>query len=136
MDIWECFARHEAELAQQSVAWDDQTDPYSAEAGAKDARGMVYGRIALTERSFLSVHELIEVVGDDATRRKYAYYLLYDGEPLWGEEFDPEQATDPHRYDRAHNRAPSSMISLADAVAEASTIAREEASRQGATPSQ
>jgi hypothetical protein len=117
MDIWDAFARHNAELTQRSVAWDDQTDPYSAEAGSKEARGMVYGRITLTENAFLSVHELIEVVDDDVTRRKYAYYVISDGEPVWGEEFDPAREADA---------ASGPSISLMDAIAEAQRIAGAE----------
>ena len=128
MDIWECFAQRDAELAQQSVAWDDHPEPYSAESGSKDLRGMVYGRIALTERSFLSVHEVLEVQGGEATRRKYAYYLIYDGSPLWGEECDPQREIAARRYDRDGNRVSSRPISLTDALAEASRIARAEES--------
>jgi hypothetical protein len=128
MDIWECFAQRDAELAQQSVGWDDKPEPYSAESGSKDLRGMVYGRITLSEHAFLSVHEVLEVQGDEATRRKYAYYLMYDGAPLWGEECDPQHEVAARRYDRDGTRVSSQPISLTEALVEASRIARAEES--------
>ncbi len=119
MDVWEYFARRDAELAAQSVAWDEKPNPYSAEAGSDGQRGTVYGRISLGERAFLSVHEMIRVIDGVATRYKYAYYLIYDGAQLWGEERDPKHALAVHRHDRHHNRSPCSLISFNDALAKA-----------------
>lgn len=125
VNVWEFFQARDAILAAQSAAWDDEPYPYSAEASSKDLRGMVYGRIAVSEDSFLSVHEMIEIVGEEATRRKYAYYLMSDGAPLWGEECDPNLETAVHRQDADGKRVASEPISFEDALAKAMAASAE-----------
>jgi hypothetical protein len=119
MEIWDFFEARDATLAARSAAWDDEPYPYSAEANSKDLRGMVYGRIAVSDDSFLSVHEMIEIDGGEATRRKYAYYLMSGGAPLWGEERDPNLETAVHRQDADGTRVASEPISFEDALTRA-----------------
>ena len=88
MDVWEHFATYDRDLAEQSAVWDDALYPYSAEAHAHDQRGMVYGRVVLTDKAFVSVHEVVQVDGSQASREKYGYFVMYDGEELYSEQRD------------------------------------------------
>lgn len=83
----------------------DQT--YWAELGSDEQRGRIFGRYVLTERAYLNVHELVEVVnGSYVHRLEYAYYLIVDGFEIWGFERDPNHEAEGllhHRHTENHD---------------------------------
>lgn len=131
MDVWEYFASRDRELGELSVVWDEVLYPYSAEMGSDGQRGMVFGRIDLTDQCFVSVHEVVQVKGSGVTREKYAYYLICDEQELWGEERDPTHNPAVHRHNRNHDRYPSSVISFKDFVSRAWAMVSAEAELEG-----
>jgi hypothetical protein len=136
VDVWEYFQQRDREVAEQSAAWDDDLGaPYSEEQGSNGQRGRIFGRVVLSDRAFLAVNEEVEVLkGSCVTRRAYAYFLVYDGVELCGEERDPTHTPAVHRHDRNHNRYPSSVISFNEALTRAwAALAAEEELRTYAT---
>jgi len=128
VDIWEYFQQRDREVAEQSAAWDDDLgQPYAEEQGSNGQRGRIFGRVVLSEHAFLAVNEAVEVQGSGVTRSVYAYYLVYDGVELCGEERDPTHTPPVHRHDRNHKRYPSSVISFKEALTRAwAMLAAEE----------
>lgn len=128
MDVGEYFQTRDREIAEQSAVWDYiASAPYLEEQGSDGQRGRVWGRIVLSERAFLQVNEVVEVRGTGVTRLEYAYFVVYNGLELWGEERDPTHTPAVHRHDRDHNRFPSEVISFKDALTRAWEIVSAEA---------
>lgn len=125
-DVWDYFERRDREVAAQSCAWDDDGTRYAEEHGSNGQRGRIWGRVLLSDHAFLQVNEAIKVDGGYVRRVEYAYFLVYDGAELWGEERDPTHDPAVHCHDRHHNRFPSSVISFKDALTKAWKMAAAE----------
>lgn len=144
MNVWDYFQQRDREIAEQSGAWDDDLGPtpYAEEHGSNGQRGRIWGRVTLTARAFLQVNECVQIIdGSHVTRLVYAYYLIYDGAQLWGEERDPTHDPAVHRHDRYGNRCPSRALSFKEVLTKAwDTVSAEDelrahdAARDGLDP--
>jgi hypothetical protein len=115
VDVWEYFERKKAEVEDFGLSLDDQF-LLAEEEGSEGQRGRVWGRIGFTERTFLQVSERVRVEASGVHRVDYAYYLIVDGEEVWGYERDPTHDPAVHRHDRDHNRYPCDPISFKAAL--------------------
>jgi hypothetical protein len=124
-DVWVYFEAKKREVEQFGLTLEDGF-LFAAEDRSNDQRGRVWGRIGVTERTFLSVSERVEVRGAAIHRTDYAYYLIIDGTDIWGYERDPTHDLAVHRHDRDHNRYPCDPISFKDALTKAWETASDE----------
>src|SRR4051812_38288808 len=99
---------------------------FAEEEGSHGKRGRIWGRILLTDRTFLQVSERVEVSGGSARRTEYAYFLVIDGAEVWGYERDPTHDPAVHKHDRTHARAPCEPVSFKRALEMAWESASEE----------
>jgi hypothetical protein len=126
VDVWDYFESKSREIEDFGLTRDDGFQ-FLAEAGSGDQRGRVWGRILLTDRTFLEISERVEVRGNHVERTEYAYYLIIDGAEVWGYELDPSHADLPvHRHDRSHARFPAEIVSFKRALEMAWETAAEE----------
>ena len=86
------------------------------EAGTRGTRGRIFGKAILTEHAYLSVYELVVVVGEHIHREEYGYFLVVDGEEIWGYERDLSHDPPVHRHTGTHERNASEPISFRDVV--------------------
>jgi hypothetical protein len=118
VDIWTYFAQREAEARDLSLGWDgDFWDMVAAEAD--NQRGRLFGTFVLMERAFLAVSESVVVQGSHIHREDYAYYLIIQGEEIWGEERDPTHSPAVHRHSYGHVTEDSEPISFRAAAEKA-----------------
>lgn len=103
MDVWEYFHSRERECRELSLIPDG---PFADMCGTEDEagqRGIFFGRLVLTERAFLNVLEVVRIHGTGVRRERYSYYLVIDGEEIWGYDRDPDHDPPLHRHEgRAH----------------------------------
>lgn len=125
MDVWEYFESKKAEVERFGLTLDDHF-LFAEEDGSDGQRGRVWGRIGLTERTFLQVSERVEVEGSGIHRTEYAYYLIIDGAEVWGYERDPTHKVDVHRHDRDHNSYPCEPVSFLEILEKAWGTASDE----------
>jgi hypothetical protein len=130
VDVWEYFATRERECKECSLVPQGPFHTFSAAATDADGkRGIIWGRLTLTERSYVDMSELVVVRGSGITRLRYSYYLIIDDEEVWGCDRDPEHDPATHRHEGVmHKRFPCSSISFKEMAqkAWASATAHEE----------
>ncbi len=104
------------------VEHDEHPLTVADEAGSKGQRGRLLGRVTLSDRAVISVHEVVTVRGAGIHREKYAYFLSIDGREIGGYERDPSHVPPEHRHcseDAPHKRSPAPAISFKAAMDEA-----------------
>jgi hypothetical protein len=118
VDVYEYFISRERECREHSLAPDTSfADLFSEEEGSGGKRGIMFGRLVLNERAFLSVSEEIEVVKSGVRRVSYSYYLIVDGVEVWGYDRDPSHVPSEHKHLGAdHQRLPCGRVSFLEAV--------------------
>lgn len=125
MDVWEYFESKRREISDASLTT-DESFVLAEEAGSSGQRGRVWGRIIISERTFLHVSESVVVVESGIHREEYAYYLVLDGAEVWGYERDPSHDDPVHRHDHDHRRFPCEPISFKDVLDKAWETASQE----------
>ena len=99
MDVWEYFEQKEREFRELSlVPLTSRSAMFVEYLGSDGRRGHILGELMLTERAKLSVHERIAVVGNHIRRLDYHYYLVIDGEEVWGYDRDPAHTPAEHGH--------------------------------------
>jgi uncharacterized protein DUF6516 len=102
---------------------------FSEERGSGAMRGRVFGHLFLTDRAYLQVSELVVVEDDHIHRVEYGYFLIIDGEEVWGYERDPTHDPPEHRHvGPDHKHEPCGRMTFQE-VAE---LAWAEVTKQGA----
>lgn len=64
----------------------------------KEERGMFLGSLVLTERAFLHVQEIVSIRKSAPEIELYSYYLVVDGEEVWGYDRDPDHEPPDHGH--------------------------------------
>jgi hypothetical protein len=100
MDVWEYFGQREAECADMSV--DCRDLHFYAEEGTGDQVGTMLGHVYFDDRTYLDIHERVEVRGNSVHRTDYAYCLVMDGVEYWLYERDPTHDPPVHRHTLSH----------------------------------
>lgn len=129
MDVYEYFHSREKECRELSLAPDTCFDDlFAEEYGSDGQRGLMWGRLVLSERAFLSVFESIVVVGSGIHREEYSYYLIIDGYEIWGYDRDPDHEPQEHMHrGRAHSREPAGRVTFREVAEKAwDTLSHEE----------
>lgn len=129
MDVYEYFISRERECREQSLAPDTSfEDMFAEEQGSDGRRGIMWGRLILTETCFLSVMEEVEVVESGVHRVAYSYYLVMNGVEVWGYDRDPSHDPEEHRHEGgSHKRLPYGRITFLEVVEKAwETVSLEE----------
>jgi hypothetical protein len=129
MDVYEYFHSRERECLELSLAPDTSFDEmFAEEAGSDGTRGIMWGRLILSERAFLSVWESVVVVGSGIHREAYSYYLIIDGFEIWGYDRDPGHVPPEHMHRGSdHARLPAGRVTFAEVAREAwQTLSVEE----------
>lgn len=103
MDVWTYFAQREKEHADLSLAARAPDAMFSEEMGSKGQRGRVLGHVYLNENAYLEVSEIVVVVDDHVHREEYGYFLVMDGEEIWGYERDLSHDPPVHRHTFGHS---------------------------------
>jgi hypothetical protein len=86
-------------------------------AGSGDSRGRILTTFHLTDDAYLAVSETVVVQGRHIHREEYAYFLVIDGEEIWGEERDPTHDPPVHRHTgEGHDREDSVAVSFKEAT--------------------
>jgi hypothetical protein len=118
VDVYTYFEQRVRECAKLSVTIQgDLSEMFAGLEGSNARRGRVFGQVIFSERVFLAVNELVEVQGNHVHREEYAYFLVIDGEEVWGEERDPTHDPAVHsHYGSAHERVPSHAVSFKEVV--------------------
>ena len=108
MDVWEYFHQKESECREYSLVPEIPFQQMcSEEEGSGGTRGRIFGRFALSERAYLSVHEVVVVENDHIHREEYGYFLVIDGGEVWGFERDPTHDPPEHGHGEEHTRVPA-----------------------------
>jgi hypothetical protein len=102
VDIWDYFHQKEVEFESLSLS-PHAEGGYSAmfyeESGSDGRRGRILGELDLTARVKLCITESVVVFkGSFVHRERYAYYLVVDGEEVWGFDRDPSHPVAEHRH--------------------------------------
>jgi hypothetical protein len=117
MDVWTYFHQKEREFSDLSLATDPELGSlFTEEEGSNGKRGRIFGHVMLTDEAYMQVHEVVVVVNDHVTREEYGYFLILDGDELWGYERDPSHDPPVHRHTRGHASEPCEAISFKDCV--------------------
>ena len=120
MDVYEYFGQKEREAAECSLSPErDFREMVAEESGSNGKRGQVLGNFFLTERAFLAVHEVVVVLNNHTTREEYAYYLIIDGEEIWGYERDPTHDPAVHWHYQGGTAQESERVSFKEAAGRA-----------------
>jgi hypothetical protein len=115
-DIWSVFAQKVREFEELSLV-PDRDQMFAAEAGSNEMRGRVFGNLVLTEWAYLRIHEVLVVSGTHARREEYGYFLVIDGEEVWGYERDPTHDPPVHRHvGPDHRRERAKRITFKEVV--------------------
>jgi hypothetical protein len=126
----EYFHSRERECRELSLVPDTCfEDMFAEEEGSEGERGMVFGRLVLTESTFLSVFESVEVVGSGVHREAYSYYLIRDGFEVWGYDRDPSHTPEEHMHHGSdHAREATGRVTFKEVAEKAwETTSQEEA---------
>ncbi|MFI4991257.1 MAG: hypothetical protein ACHQHO_10155 [Solirubrobacterales bacterium] len=129
MDVYEYFQTREREFHDFSLVPDgDISDMFAEEAGSDGERGIMFGRVTLDERTFLSFYESIVVVGTGIHREEYSYYLIRDGLEVWGYDRDHSHNPEEHMHKGAdHERHATGRVTFKEVVEKAwENVSREE----------
>jgi hypothetical protein len=129
VDVNEYFLSREKECRRLSVHPDGSFDAlFGEEAGSNGTRGMMFGRLVLSERAFLAVSESVHVVGTGIHREDYSYYLIIDGYQVWGYDRDPSHDPPEHMHvGDDHLRQPAGRVEFHEVVEKAwETLSQEE----------
>jgi hypothetical protein len=92
---------------------------FTEEAGSSGKRGRIFGRVWLTETIYLAIHEVVVVVDGHVHREEYGYYLIDNGEEVWGEERDLSHDPPVHRHTEGHIREDAEPITFKAVVEKA-----------------
>lgn len=99
----------------------DGSDISVADEAGNDQRGRLLGAAYMDERTYIQVHEIVVVEGENVHREKYAYYLVVDDEEIGGYERDRNHDPAEHRHCGEHEPGgtPHHAVSFKEAVREA-----------------
>ena len=135
MDVYEYFATRERECRELSLVPDVPFDDlFAEERGSNGQRGMMWARLGLTERAYLTMLETVVVRGTGIHRERYSYYLIFDEEEVWGYDRDPKHHPEEHMHEgTSHDRKHSGPVVFKDIaeqawerVSELEELAREQ----------
>jgi hypothetical protein len=99
VDVYEYFHSRERECRELSLAPDVPfEDMFAEEEGSEGQRGLVFGRLVLSETAYLSVFEKVVVTGSGVHRERYSYYLIVNGMEMWGYDRDPSHQPEEHMH--------------------------------------
>jgi hypothetical protein len=116
--IYAFFDRRERECEEAGVVPDgNYWNMVAEEVGGDGSRGRILGHFRFNARAYLQVHEVIVMSGMRGHRRRYAYFLVVDGEEVWGYERDPTHDPPVPRHDHNHQTYPCEPISFKEACA-------------------
>ena len=103
-------------------------DLFAEEDGSGGQRGIMWGRLVLSERAFLSVLELVVVVESGIHREEYSYYLIIDGYEVWGYDRDPDHDPPEHMHCGSdHTRDHAGRVTFCQVAEKAwETLSQEE----------
>ena len=112
MDVYEYFHSRERECRALSLAPDTCFDDlFAEEEGSDGQRGIMWGRLVLSDRAFLQVFESLYVEGTGIHREQYSYYLIIDGFEVWGYDRDPGHDPPEHMHEGpCHDRIPAGRV--------------------------
>jgi hypothetical protein len=130
VDVYEYFYQRERECRDLSLIPDTSfEETFAEEEGSDGQRGIIFGRLALDERTFLSMFEVVVVEGSGVHREQYSYYLIRDGVELWGYDRDPLHTPEEHMHrGPSHLREDSRRVTFKEVAERAwETISHEEA---------
>ncbi len=128
MDVYEYFHSRERECRELSLSPDTGFDDlFGEEDGSNGRRGMMWGRLVLSERAFLSVYESVVVVGSGVHREEYSYYLIVDGYEVWGYDRDPDHDPPEHMHRGSnHTRDEAGRVTFREVAEKAwATLSQE-----------
>lgn len=113
MDVWDYFHQKEAECRDYSLVPETPFEQLcSEEEGSGGKRGRVFGRLGLSERAYLSVHEVVVVENDHVHREEYGYFLVIDDGEVWGLERDPTHDPPEHGHGEGHEPLAASRVTF------------------------
>lgn len=115
MDVCTYFLQRASEVRGLSlgVDGDDPMNICAEEEGTDGQRGTVFGNLVLDEDAYLAVSEKVVVTAAGAIHREeYAYFLIVDGDEIWGYERDLSHDPAIHRHTRNHERVEGDVISF------------------------
>jgi len=129
VDVHEYFLSREQECRRLSVAPDRGFDEiFGEEEGSNGTRGIMWGRLVLSDRAYLQVGESVVVVGTGVHRESYHYYLVIGEYEVWGYDRDPDHDPPEHMHiGDGHDRHPAGRIEFHEVVEKAwETLSQEE----------
>lgn len=129
MDVYEYFHSRERECREHSLVPEMEfPDIFAEEEGSGGKRGIVYGRLNLTDKGYLRMFEVVVVEGSGIHRERYSYYMVYDGDEKWGYDRDPGHDPADHGHEgTSHTRVNTGRVTFLDAVERAwETVTAEE----------
>lgn len=139
MDVYEYFHSREKECRKLSLAPDTSFEEMFAEEDGSDGeRGIMWGRLVLSDRAFLNVSEFVVVVGSGIHREEYSYYLIIDGMEAWGYDRDPGHEPAEHMHSGTdHTRVAAGRVTFPEVVEKAwETVSRLEELAESDYPSE
>lgn len=108
MDVWTYFEQKEKEFAELSLVPDrDPSDMFAELAGSNGRRGRIFGVLQMVDApisAFIACSERVHARATSVTRDEYAYFLVVDGEEIFGYERDLSHNPPVHMHTRGHVR--------------------------------
>ncbi len=105
MDVWTYFLQRETEC--QGLSLTPLDGPFAEMCfeveGSDGQRGRWIGNLYLSAQVYLAVSETVQVVGQHVERDEYAYYLVVEGEEVWGYETDLSHEPSTHAHFGPHH---------------------------------
>jgi hypothetical protein len=114
MDVWIYFEQRERECEDMSLSPADLG--FAEEDGSNGRRGKIIGHVYFDDDVYLEVSESVVVVGNHIRRIDYAYFLVIEGEEVWGFERDPTHDPPVHGHGTGHTRIPSGPVAFKKAL--------------------
>lgn len=116
MDVWTYFEQKEKEYTDLSLVQDRAPDAmFSEQGGSSGRRGRVFGVLFMAGspvEAYISCSERVLVRGNSMTREEYAYFLVIDGEEVFGYERDLSHQPPVHMHTRGHIRETADRITF------------------------
>lgn len=116
MDIWDYFERRERECDSQSLI-PSETLPtqYLELKGSNGTMGRIIARLEMSERASIAVMERVQILDESHSHRlEYSYFLIFDGEEVYGRERDPTHDPAEHGHRRDHVRESAGRVTFTE----------------------
>jgi hypothetical protein len=116
VDVWTYFEQTEKEFQELSLEPDRPPDDmFSERAGSTGRRGRIFGLLTLVGspvEAFIACSEVVRVRGNRMTRDEYGYFLIIDGEEVFGYERDLSHDPAVHMHTADHIRQEANPIAF------------------------